>query len=110
MGLARALVRDPSVLILDEPTSNMDVESERAVQQRLLSAIQGKTLVLITHRLSMLRIVDRIVVLDEGKVRMDGPRNDVLQALQGKGAAPQPAKSPAGGGQPPVPQPAAQKG
>ncbi len=108
IGLARALVRDPSVLILDEPTSNMDVESERIVQQRLLGAIQDKTLVLITHRLSMLRIVDRIVVLDEGKVRMDGPRNDVLQTLQGQAA--QQRKAPAGGGQPPVPQPQPQKG
>jgi len=86
IGLARALVHDPAVLILDEPTSNMDVESESMVQHRLLSAIQDKTLILITHRLSMLRVVDRIIVMDEGKVRMDGPRNDVLQALQRKGA------------------------
>ncbi len=93
IGLARALVRDPSVLILDEPTSNMDVESERLIQQRLMGAIQDKTLVLITHRLSMLRIVDRIIVMDEGKIRMDGPRNDVLQALQNRGAAQAQAKA-----------------
>ncbi len=82
VGLARALVRDPDVLILDEPTSNMDVDSELLVQRRLAPVVKDKTLILITHRLSMLRIVDRIVVMDGGKVVMDGPRDKVLRALQ----------------------------
>lgn len=82
VGLARALVRDPDILILDEPTSNMDVDSELAVQNRLAPIIKDKTLVLITHRLSMLRIVDRIIVMDGGKVLMDGPRDSVLERLR----------------------------
>ena len=88
VGLARALVRDPDILILDEPTSNMDVESERLVQQRLAPIIKDKTLILITHRLSMLRIVDRIIVMDGGRVLMDGPRDAVLRKLQEKSAPP----------------------
>lgn len=82
VGLARALVRDPDVLILDEPTSNMDVESERIVQQRLAPVVKNKTLILITHRLSMLRIVNRLIVMDGGKILMDGPRDAVLRKLQ----------------------------
>ena len=89
VGLARALVRDPDILILDEPTSNMDVESELSVQNRLAPVIKDKTLVLITHRLSMLRIVDRVIVMDNGKVLMDGPRDAVLERLrQNKAARP----------------------
>lgn len=87
VGLARALVRDPDVLILDEPTSNMDVDSERLVQQRLAPVIKDKTLILITHRLSMLRIVDRLIVMDGGRILLDGPRDEVLKKLQGAQAA-----------------------
>lgn len=93
VGLARALVRDPDILILDEPTSNMDVESELAVQNRLAPIIKDKTLVLITHRLSMLRIVDRIIVMDGGKVLMDGPRDAVLERLRQNKAARSGAKA-----------------
>lgn len=82
IGLARALVRDPDVLILDEPTSNMDVESERLVQQRLAAATKDKTLILITHRLSMLRMVNRLIVMNEGKIVLDGPKEAVIQKLQ----------------------------
>lgn len=87
VGLARALVRDPEVLILDEPTSNMDTDSELLVQKRLNSIMEGKTLILITHRLSMLRIVDRLIVMEEGRIALDGPRDAVLRKLQGKPAA-----------------------
>ncbi len=82
VGLARALVRDPDVLILDEPTSNMDVDSERLVQRRLASILGDKTVIVITHRLSMLSIVNRLIVLEEGKVLLDGPRDAVLQKLR----------------------------
>ena len=87
VGLARALVRDPDVLILDEPTSNMDVDSELLVQRRLAPVVKDKTLILITHRLSMLRIVDRLVVMDGGRVLMDGPRDTVLRTLQERSSA-----------------------
>lgn len=87
VGLARALVRDPDVLILDEPTSNMDVDSERIVQQRLAPITKDKTLILITHRLSMLRIVERLIVMDGGRILLDGPRDEVLKKLQSSQAA-----------------------
>ncbi len=82
MALARALVRDPEVLILDEPTSNMDTDSEARLQARLTTIIEGRTLVLITHRLSMLRIVDRLIVMENGTIKLDGPRDRVLQYLR----------------------------
>ena len=94
VGLARALVRDPEVLILDEPTSNMDTDSELLVQKRLASMPGDKTLIIITHRLSMLRIVDRLVVMEEGRIALDGPRDEVLNTLRGKPAAPHPAPGP----------------
>lgn len=84
VGLARALVRDPEVLILDEPTSNMDTDSELMVQKRLASVCEDKTLIIVTHRLSMLRIVDRLIVMEDGRIIMDGPRDAVLQKLHGK--------------------------
>ena len=62
----------------------MDVDSERIVQQRLGPAARNKTLILITHRLSMLRIVDRLIVMDGGRIIMDGPRDVVLRKLQEK--------------------------
>ena len=82
VALARALVRDPEVLILDEPTSNMDTDSELMLQKRLQSVIGGRTLVLVTHRLSMLRIVDRLIVMENGQIKLDGPRDVVLQNLR----------------------------
>lgn len=82
VALARALVRDPEVLILDEPTSNMDNASEHTVQKRLQGILQDKTLILITHRLSMLEIVDRLVVVDSGMIVMDGPKAAILQRLR----------------------------
>lgn len=84
VALARALLGEPEVLILDEPTSNMDNASERAVQRRLQSILEGRTMILITHRFSMLSMVDRLIVMDSGKVILDGPRDEVLHRLRGK--------------------------
>ena len=82
VALARALVRDPEVLLLDEPTSNMDTDSELMLQKRLFSVMQDRTVVLVTHRLSMLRIVERLIVMENGHIKMDGPRDAVLQSLR----------------------------
>ena len=82
VGLARALVRDPDVLILDEPTSNMDNASEQMIRQRLANVLRRTTLVLITHRLSMLDIVDRLIVMEGGRILLDGPRDEVLARLR----------------------------
>lgn len=84
VALARALVRDPEVLILDEPTSNMDTTSEYLLQRRLENIIGDRTLILITHRLSMLRMVDRLIVTDKGRIIRDGKRDHVLAWLRNR--------------------------
>jgi ATP-binding cassette subfamily C protein LapB len=80
--IARALLLDPEILILDEPTSAMDNNAEAILRQRLKETLEGKTLLLFTHRTSLLHLVDRIVVMDAGKVVADGPKKEVLQALK----------------------------
>jgi ATP-binding cassette subfamily C protein LapB len=80
--LARALLLDPPILLLDEPTSAMDNSSEDALRQKLHTHIQGKTVLLITHRTSMLSLVDRLVVLDNGRIVADGPKEVVIEALR----------------------------
>lgn len=79
--IARALLMDPPILVLDEPTSSMDNSTEAAFKQRLGEILPGKTLVLVTHRNSMLSLVDRLIVIDGGKVVADGPKATVLDAL-----------------------------
>jgi ATP-binding cassette subfamily C protein LapB len=102
VAIARALLQDPDILILDEPSSNMDNSSELAMKQRLAAGLGNKTLVLITHRLSMLDLTERLVVMDSGRIVADGPKNAVLSALRNEqlkgGAAPrpQPGRPPAG--------------
>ncbi|WP_422777339.1 type I secretion system permease/ATPase [Pseudomonas mediterranea] len=80
--LARALLLDPPILLLDEPTSAMDNSSEDTLRQKLHTHIQGKTLLLVTHRTSMLSLVDRLVVLDNGRIVADGPKEGVIEALR----------------------------
>lgn len=80
--LARSLLLDPPVLVLDEPTSSMDNTSEDLLRTRLQACAQGKTLLLITHRASMLSLVDRLIVLDNGHIVADGPKEAVIEALR----------------------------
>lgn len=80
--LARALLLDPPVLVLDEPTSNMDNRTEAMLRQSLARVIKDKTLLLITHRASLLDMVDRLIVIDNGAVVADGPKASVLEALK----------------------------
>ncbi len=85
VALARAVLGDPPILLLDEPTGAMDFSTEEGVRQRLARYAAGKTLVLVTHRTSLLDLVDRVVVIDGGKVVADGPKAQVFDALaQGK--------------------------
>jgi ATP-binding cassette subfamily C protein LapB len=79
--LARALLGDPPILVLDEPTSALDGMAERRFAARL-QALGGKTLILATHRASLLRLVDRVIVLDRGRVVDDGPRDAVMTRLR----------------------------
>ncbi len=81
--MARALARNPSVLALDEPTSMMDSATEADLIARLRDATQGKTLIVVTHRSSVLELVDRVIVLDKGKVIADGPKS-LLSAPRGR--------------------------
>jgi len=80
--LARALLLEPPILILDEPTSHMDNSGEEQLRQRLLQWVPGKTVLLVTHRTSMLSLVDRLLVLDNGKIVADGPKDAVIDALR----------------------------
>src|SRR5690606_27205142 len=73
--LARALVGQPPVMLLDEPTSALDVQNEAAVIGRLKPALADRTLVIVTHRTSLLDLVDRVIVLDQGRVVADGPKS-----------------------------------
>jgi ATP-binding cassette, subfamily C, bacterial LapB len=93
IALARALLAKPEVLLLDEPTSGMDMGSERMVLDALKPMLEGRTLVVVTHKPSLLQFVDRIVVLNDGQKVADGPRDEVLQALN-RAAAPQPERKP----------------
>jgi len=83
--IARTLLLDPDIVILDEPSSSMDVGVEAILKLRLSSALKGKTLILITHRPSLLSLANRVIALDDGKIVADGPRNAVLAELQKRG-------------------------
>ncbi|MBH9552185.1 type I secretion system permease/ATPase [Inhella sp. 4Y17] len=81
VGLARAVVHNAPVLLLDEPTSAMDFSSEAQVTQRMAQFAQGRTVVLVTHRTSMLAMVQRVIVVDGGRIVADGPRDRIMEAL-----------------------------
>lgn len=78
MCIARALVVDPALLVFDEPTSHLDPDSERAVTAALARAAEGRTLLVIAHRLSTVRRADTILVLDRGRVVEEGSHNELI--------------------------------
>nr|ALV86283.1 ABC transporter [uncultured bacterium 3] len=82
VGIARAVLHNAPLLLLDEPSSAMDFSTESHVTQRLTAFAQGKTVLLVTHRTSLLSLVDRVIVIDHGRVVADGPRDRIMQALQ----------------------------
>lgn len=85
IAIARALLNDPPMLVLDEPTGSLDHSSETAIKRNLQQVAEHKTLLVNTHRSSMLELVDRILVIDNGKLVADGPKNEVIEVLrQGK--------------------------
>ena len=84
VALARALINNPPILILDEPTTGLDVGLEKTLISHMKQVLENKTLIVITHRFAALDLVDRIIVLNQGKVVADGPKNLVLASLQEK--------------------------
>ena len=82
VGLARALLRDPPILLLDEPTGALDHSTEEIVRQRLAAAMRDKTVLIVTHRNALLELVDRLIVIDAGRVVADGPKDRVVAALR----------------------------
>ncbi len=82
IALARALVNEPRMLILDEPTSNMDRASEEILKNRIRKSIGTSTLILITHRLSMLDLVDRLIIIDEGRIHIDKLKIEAMKILR----------------------------
>lgn len=83
ISLARAVIRNPSVVIFDEPTTGMDSALEARVKETLTSFLKGRTFIMVTHRTSLLTLVNRLVLLDKGRVVADGPRDEILQKLGG---------------------------
>jgi ABC-type multidrug transport system fused ATPase/permease subunit len=96
ISIARALIRNPRLLILDEATSALDAATEEALLVNLKRASRGRTIIMITHRLSALSVADRVLQLAEGRVAQDGPPGRVMPFVPG-------ARGPAG---PWRPQPA----
>ena len=82
VAIARAVLMDPPVLLFDEPTSAMDFSTEHAFKERLRHFAANKTLVIVTHRSSLIDLANRIIVVDDGKIVADGPRESVVNALQ----------------------------
>lgn len=82
VAIARALLHDPPILVFDEPSSSMDNKTESRLKENLANALYDKTLILITHRASLLDLVDRIIIVDNSTVTADGPRESVLSALR----------------------------
>jgi ATP-binding cassette subfamily C protein LapB len=89
VALARALVTRPKVLLMDEPTSAMDMQSEAQFTQRLDSIVANRTVIIVTHRPSLLKVVDRIVVMDNQRMVADGPKEKILAMLSGSSAVSQ---------------------
>jgi ATP-binding cassette subfamily C protein LapB len=83
IALGRAVLLDEPVLILDEPTNSFDNTTESIVKQNLYEYSRDRTLVLVTHKAPMLDLVERLIVMDQGRIIMDGPRDEVLKSLKG---------------------------
>lgn len=82
VAVGRALIGEPPILLLDEPTGSMDNSSEEEIKARLQTYAMGKTMLVITHRTSLLELVDRLIVIDGGRIVADGPKAQVVEALR----------------------------
>jgi len=84
VAIARALLYDPPVMVFDEPTASMDPASENRLKKRLAELCVGKTTILITHKGSMLALVDKLILIDRGKLVAYGPKDEVISKLQAR--------------------------
>ena len=82
IAIARAVLNQPPIYILDEPSTAMDNSTEERLKRHLAQTSDGKTLIVVTHKTSLLTLVDRIIVLDQGRLIADGPKESVLEALK----------------------------
>ncbi|MHA6829761.1 type I secretion system permease/ATPase [Ralstonia pseudosolanacearum] len=92
--LARTFLRAPSVLLLDEPTASLDEATEAAIIERMKPWLGQRTLIVATHRYPVLSLVDRIIVIDGGRVVRDGPKDEILAGLRGAAANQEAARRP----------------
>ena len=82
--LARAIITNPNIMILDEPTNSMDKQTEHSFMKRMKNLISDQTLIVITHKMSALSLVDRVIILDDGKIVADGPKEQVFKPREAK--------------------------
>jgi len=82
IAIARALLLSPPIMLMDEPSNAMDNNTEAELKNKLKDVVKDKTLILITHRASLLELVDRLIILDNGEIIADGPKEQVLEALK----------------------------
>jgi len=93
VAAARAWLNEPDVLLLDEPAANFDLSAEKHLRQRLAEYLQAephRTLIIATHKMSMLALTERVIVLDDGRLIADGPRDKVLAMLNAREQSPSP--------------------
>lgn len=81
--LARALISNPNILMLDEPTNAMDRQTEKAFINKIEKIISEKTLVLVTHKTSLLQLVERVIIVENGQIVFDGPKEEVFKSKMG---------------------------
>jgi ATP-binding cassette, subfamily C, bacterial LapB len=81
VAIARAVVHEPTMLLLDEPSSSMDHSTEENLKRRMAEYAKDRTMLLVTHRNSLLDLVDRLIVVDRGTIVADGPKKQVIESL-----------------------------
>jgi ATP-binding cassette subfamily C protein LapB len=89
IAVARAFTKECPIILLDEPSNSMDTTTEKLLIRRLRKKIEGKTTIIVTHKSSLLELVDRVIVLDDGKILLDGPKEAVLTKLASLGGGAQ---------------------
>ena len=87
IALARAMLNQAELLLLDEPSNAMDQQMEQQLIDRLTRYAENRTLILVTHRINLLQLVDRVIVLNDGRVAADGSKSEILNQLSNASSA-----------------------